>query len=189
MIHILSSLPENAVKNADDQKEKTLSSCLKPLLKSEATHKAIDMKMFFFYFYANKTHFHKRGFALSLVLKVRIFETLNSLQFFSSDRLVFPSFDKRARSHSVHIFKRNKMLHYLSDGRFPRGWEKSTITLRLTLLSFYPINKIIISCTSKNTLLIPNEILKYCISNIRNFINYIFQNRQEKMQDSQKAAK
>ena len=69
MIHILSSLPENAVKNADDQKEKTLSSCLKPLLKSEATHKAIDMKMFFFYFYANKTHFHKRGFALSLVWK------------------------------------------------------------------------------------------------------------------------
>ena len=50
MIHILSSLPENAVKNADDQKEKTLSSCLKPLLKSEATHKAIDMKMFFFTF-------------------------------------------------------------------------------------------------------------------------------------------
>ena len=105
MIHLLSSLPENAVNNADDQKEMTLSSCPKLLLKSEATHKAIDMKMFFyFYFYANKTHFHKKGFALSLVLKVRIFGTRNSLQFFSSDRLVFPSSDKRARSHSVHIF-------------------------------------------------------------------------------------
>ena len=48
MIHLLSSLPENAVNNADDQKEMTLSSCPKLLLKSEATHKAIDMKMFFF---------------------------------------------------------------------------------------------------------------------------------------------
>ena len=80
MIHLLSSLPENAVNNADDQKEMTLSSCPKLLLKSEATHKAIDMKMFFyFYLYANKTHFHKKGFALSLVLKVRIFGTRNSL--------------------------------------------------------------------------------------------------------------
>ena len=48
MIHLLSSLPENAAKNADDQKEMTLSSCPKLLSKSEATHKAIDMKMFFF---------------------------------------------------------------------------------------------------------------------------------------------
>ena len=47
MIHLLRSLPENGVKNADDPKETTLSSCVKPLLKSEATHKAIDKKMFF----------------------------------------------------------------------------------------------------------------------------------------------
>jgi len=67
--------------------------------------------------------------------------------------------------------------------------KKRTVTLSLTLLSFYTINKIIISSTSKNTLLSPKEILKYCISNIRNFINYTFQNRQEKMKDSQKAAK
>ena len=70
--------------------------------------------------------------------------------------------------------------------------KKVQLLLRLTLLSFYPIKsiyKVIISCTSKNTLLSPNEILKYCISNIRNFINYIFQKRQEKMKDSQKAAK
>ena len=66
------------MENADDQKEMALSSCPKLLLKSKATHKAIDMKMFF-YFYANKTHFHKKGFALSLVLKVRSFGTRNSL--------------------------------------------------------------------------------------------------------------
>ena len=28
-----------------------------------------------FYFHANKTHFHKKGFALCLVLKVRVFGT------------------------------------------------------------------------------------------------------------------
>ena len=27
------------------------------------------------FFYANKTHFHKKGIALSLVLKVRVFGT------------------------------------------------------------------------------------------------------------------
>ena len=67
------------MKNADDQKEMMLSSCPKLLLKSEAMHKAVDMKIFFWNFYANKTHFHKKGFALSLVLKVRIFGTRNSL--------------------------------------------------------------------------------------------------------------
>ena len=35
---------------------------------------AIDMKMIFNYD-ANKTHFHNKGFALSLVLKVRFFGT------------------------------------------------------------------------------------------------------------------
>ena len=28
-----------------------------------------------FYYYANKTHFHKKGFALGLVLRVRVFGT------------------------------------------------------------------------------------------------------------------
>ena len=37
---------------------------------------AIDMKMFFYYSqYANNIHFHKLGFALSLVLKLTYFET------------------------------------------------------------------------------------------------------------------
>ena len=47
----------------------------KSLLQSEAKCKAIDMKMIF-YFHVNLTHFHKKGFALRLVLKVmRVFGT------------------------------------------------------------------------------------------------------------------
>ena len=46
----------------------------KPLFQSEAECEAIDMEMIF-YSHTNKTHFHKKGFALSLVLKVRIVGT------------------------------------------------------------------------------------------------------------------
>ena len=46
----------------------------KPLFQNEAECEAIDMEMIF-YSHKNKTHFHKKGFALSLVLKVRIFGT------------------------------------------------------------------------------------------------------------------
>ena len=49
-------------------------SCLKPLFQSEAKSEAIDMKIIFNYV-ANKTHFHNKGFALSLVLKVKLFGT------------------------------------------------------------------------------------------------------------------
>ena len=52
------------------------SICLKPLFQSEVKCKAIDMKMIFNYIYdATKTHLHNKGFALSLVLKVRFFGT------------------------------------------------------------------------------------------------------------------
>ena len=43
-------------------------SCPKSQFRSEAKCKAIDM-----YCRANKTHFHKKGFALSLVLKGKLF--------------------------------------------------------------------------------------------------------------------
>ena len=43
-------------------------------LQSEAKCEAIDVKMIFNYD-ANKTHFHNKGFAFSLVLKVRYFGT------------------------------------------------------------------------------------------------------------------
>ena len=43
------------------------SLCFKPRLSANP----IDMKMIF-YSHANETHFHEKGFALSLVLKVRV---------------------------------------------------------------------------------------------------------------------
>ena len=49
-------------------------SCPKPPFQSEAKYEAIVMKMIS-YSHASKTHFHKRGFALSLVLKTRYFGT------------------------------------------------------------------------------------------------------------------
>ena len=50
--------------------------CSKPLFQSEARCEAIDVKMIYYiYSHANKTPFHKKGFALTLVLKVRIFGT------------------------------------------------------------------------------------------------------------------
>ena len=60
---------------------KISSSCNRPFPSSKKSHfqneakcEAIDMKMIFNY-YANKTHFHNKGFALSLILKVRFFGT------------------------------------------------------------------------------------------------------------------
>ena len=48
-----------------------LPCCPKPLFQSEAKCAAIDMKTTF-YSHAKKTHFQKKGFALGLVLKVRV---------------------------------------------------------------------------------------------------------------------
>ena len=48
-------------------------SCSKPLFQSEATCKAIDMNKCFFYSHVNIIHYHKKGVALSLFLKVRVF--------------------------------------------------------------------------------------------------------------------
>ena len=47
-------------------------NCFKPLFQSEAKCKAIDMKRIF-HSHANKTHYHKNGFTLGLVVKVRVF--------------------------------------------------------------------------------------------------------------------
>ena len=49
-------------------------SSKKSHFQSEAKCEAIDTKMIFNY-YANISHFHDKGFALSLVLKVRFFGT------------------------------------------------------------------------------------------------------------------
>ena len=49
-------------------------SSKKSHFQNEAKCEAIDMEITFNY-YANKTHFHNKGFALSLVLKLRFFGT------------------------------------------------------------------------------------------------------------------
>ena len=50
-------------------------SCPKPLFQSEAKCEAITMKMIFYSRGSNAEHFHKKSFALSLVLKARYFGT------------------------------------------------------------------------------------------------------------------
>ena len=51
-----------------------ISIFFKPLFQSDAKCEAIDMKMSFCS-HANKTHFHNKGFVLSLILKVGVFGT------------------------------------------------------------------------------------------------------------------
>ena len=60
--------------NRDFQDNRPFPSSKKSHFQSEAKCEAIDMKMIFNYD-ANKTHFHNKGFALNLVLKVRFFGT------------------------------------------------------------------------------------------------------------------
>ena len=50
--------------------------CLEPLFQSKGKCEAIDTKMIL-YCQEVKTHFHKKGFALSLDLKVRVFGSRN----------------------------------------------------------------------------------------------------------------
>ena len=45
-----------------------------PLYQNEVKCSAFDMKMIF-HSHANKTHFHMKGCALGLILKVRLFKT------------------------------------------------------------------------------------------------------------------
>ena len=67
-----------------NKKNRPFPSSKKSHFRSEAKCEAIDMKMSF-NCDANKTHFHNKGFTLSLVLKVRFFGTrkwpINVLQF------------------------------------------------------------------------------------------------------------
>ena len=51
-------------------------SCLRPLYQNESKYSAFNMEMIFHsHAHANKTHFHKRGCALGVILKVRVFGT------------------------------------------------------------------------------------------------------------------
>ena len=49
-----------------------------PLFQNEGRCSAFDMEIIF-HSHANKTHFHKKGCARSLVLKVRVFGTQSGL--------------------------------------------------------------------------------------------------------------
>ena len=49
-------------------------SCPGPLFQNEGGCSAFDMEIIF-HSHANKTHFHKKGCAPSLILKVRVFGT------------------------------------------------------------------------------------------------------------------
>ena len=63
-----------AIANNYKLQNRPFPSSKKSHFQSEVKCEAIDMKMIFNY-HGNKTHFHNRGFALSLVLKVRFFGT------------------------------------------------------------------------------------------------------------------
>ena len=65
---------ENTNASYNSFKNRPFPSSKKSHFQSEAKCEAIDMKMIFNYD-ANKTHFHNKDFALSLVLKVRFFGT------------------------------------------------------------------------------------------------------------------
>ena len=79
-------------------------SSKKSHFQSEAKCEAIDMKMIFNY-YANISHFHNKGFALSLVLKVRFFGTRKWPILWSRRELGIrwdsPQFPRSILSHSV----------------------------------------------------------------------------------------
>ena len=45
-----------------------------PLFQNDARCSAFDVEIIF-HSHANKTHFHKKGYAPSLILKVRVFRT------------------------------------------------------------------------------------------------------------------
>ena len=49
--------------------------CIRDRYENEGTRSAVSKKMIF-HSHTNKTHFHKKGCAPSLILKVRVFGTL-----------------------------------------------------------------------------------------------------------------
>ena len=51
-----------------------MSEFLRPRYQNEVKYSAFDMEMFF-HSHVSKTHFHKKGCALGLTLKLRVFGT------------------------------------------------------------------------------------------------------------------
>ena len=70
-----------------------MSEFPRPLYRNEVKCPALDMKMIF-HSHVNKTHFHKKGCVLGLILKVRVFVTREwpiGYIFFQVDGLIFNS--------------------------------------------------------------------------------------------------
>ena len=87
------------------------SSSKKFHFQSEAKCEAIDMKMSLNYD-ANKTHFHNKGFALSLVLKVRILELGKGL-LCRHGRIIYYS-SKQDRENGIVIVSQKINFHSFS---------------------------------------------------------------------------
>ena len=68
-------------------------NCFKPLFQSEAKCKAIDMKRIF-HSHANKTHYHKNGFTLGLVVKVRVFGIIIIIIIIITNTFLYGAFTK-----------------------------------------------------------------------------------------------
>ena len=96
-------------------------SCLKPLFQSEAKCRAIDMEMIF-YSHANKTHFHNKGFALGLILKVRVFRTrkwpINRHAFCIGNSMIFSDIWRKYHQWYFEI-----VIHNLGEWNLRQFWN------------------------------------------------------------------
>ena len=74
---MVTQLGQNKLKQ-NHRRNRPFANLPKPLFKNETKGKAIDIKLIV-YSHVNNTHFHKKDFELSLVLKGRVFGTRNGL--------------------------------------------------------------------------------------------------------------
>ena len=89
-----------------------------------------------FYYHANKTHFHKKGFALALVLRVRVFGTWKWPILFSLISIVFlvGEFLRTGISYKTLVsLGRDVRRHYLKVGQYR---PQSLNFHKLSLLNF-----------------------------------------------------
>ena len=88
--------------DGSEERIRPFPSSKKSHFQSEAKCEAIDMKMIFNYD-ANKNHFHNKGFALSLLLKVRFFGTRKWPVKVASELQSLRVFEKRSKSNIVNF--------------------------------------------------------------------------------------
>ena len=88
--------------DGSEERFRPFASSKKSHFQSEAKCEAIDMEMIFNYD-ANKNHFHNKGFALSLVLKVRFFGTRKWPVKAASELQSLRVFEKCSKSNIVNF--------------------------------------------------------------------------------------